>query len=262
MAFLYRTEDAKLINSVRPLPYIREEGKLAREKMANFFFQTISKDEVLGLVEAKTSTVVNQTNRSVNIKNSDEFEFARLLDWEQRFSNVYSEDDWIHAQSSYPFIDSVAKIFWLCNHLRNNGTIEFPLTQAWNRYYNTWEVVVGNARIAPLRLFYHKPTLRVIRFKTEQCQEDINWIRTFSSLDSIEKYFGHAASINYREWGSSLIPGVHFYNKNRYDINKLEYQNKLATYYKINNGLKIDKEQSLHWNINKILDGINALGRL
>ena len=259
MSFLYRTEDTNLIISVKPLPYIREEGKLAREKMASIFFQTKSQDEILGLVEAKTSTVVDQINGSVNIRNSDTFEFARLLDWEQRFSNVYSEDDWAHAQDSYPFIDSVAKIFWLCDHLRNNGTIEFPLTQAWNRHYNTWEVVVGNARVAPLRLFYHKPTLQVIRYKTEQCQENINWIRTFTSLNSVEKYFGHAASINYREWCGSLIPGVHFYNKTRHNLNKLQYQNKLATYYKINNGLTIDKAKSLHWNINNILDKINAL---
>jgi hypothetical protein len=260
MAFLYRTEDTKLINSVKPFPYIRKDNDIAKNQMADIFFQLKGQDEILGLVEADKATVVEQTMASVNVRNSDEFEFARLLDWEQRFSNIYSDQDWGQAQTAYPFIDSIAKVFWLCDHLRNNGAIDFPLTQSWNRYYNTWEVIVGNARVAPLRLFYQKSTLPVIRFKTEQCQEDINWIRTFTSLDSIEKYFGHAASINYREWGSSLIPGVHFYNKNRYDINKLEYQNKLATYYKINNGLKIDKEKSLHWNINKILDGINALG--
>jgi hypothetical protein len=260
MAFLYRTEDVKLINSVKPFPYIRKDNDIAKNQMADIFFQLKGQDEILGLVEADKTTVVEQTARSVNVRNSDEFEFARLLDWEQRFSNSYSEDDWAQAQTAYPFIDNVAKIFWLCDHIRNNGTVDFPLTQSWNRYYNTWEVVVGNARIAPLRLFYHNTTLQVIRFKTEQCSENIEWIKTFNSLNDIETQFGHAALINYRAWGGTLIPGVHFYNKNRYNVNKLEYQNKLASYYKIHNGLNIDKEKSLYWNINNILDGINALG--
>ena len=259
MSFLYRTEDIKLINSVKPLPYLRHGHDVDKIRMADIFFQSLNQNEILGLVEADRSTVVEQICQSVNVKNCDEFEFARLRDWEQRFSNEYLEDDWIQAQSSYPFADSVAKIFWLCDHLRNNGTIEFPLTQAWNRCYNTWEVVVGNARIAPLRLFYHKPTLQVIRFKTEQCSEDVEWSTTFKSLNDIETHFGHAAVINYRAWDGSLIPGVHFYNKNRYGKNKLEYQNKLAIYYKMHDGLNINIEKSLYWNINNILDGINAL---
>jgi hypothetical protein len=262
MSFLYRTEDVKLINSVKPFPYIRKDNDIAKNQMADVFFQLKSQDEILGLVEADKTTVVEQTIRSVNVRNSDEFEFARLLDWEQRFSNVYSDQDWAQAQTVYPFIDSVAKVFWLCDHLRNNGTIDFPLTQSWNRYYNTWEVIVGNARVAPLRLFYQKSTLPVIRFKTEQCQQQVDWICSFDSLDSIENYFGHAAVINYRAWGGSLIPGVHFYNKNRYADDKLQYQNKLAEYVRQNGSLKIDTEKSLHWNINNILDKINALGRL
>jgi hypothetical protein len=259
MSFLYRTEDIKLINSVKPFPYIRKDNDIAKNQMADIFFQLKGQDEILGLVEADKTTVVEQTVRSVNVRNSDEFEFARLLDWEKRFSNTYSDQDWAQAQTAYPFIDSVAKVFWLCDHLRNNGTIDFPLTQSWNRYYNTWEVIVGNARVAPLRLFYQKSTLPVIRFKTEQCQQQIDWLYSFDSLDSIEKYFEHAAVINYRAWGGSLIPGVHFYNKNRYADDKLQYQNKLAEYVRQNGSLKIDTEKSLHWNINNILDKINAL---
>jgi hypothetical protein len=261
MTFLYRTEDIKLINSVTPLPYIKHGYDIDNTRMADIFFQSIRRNEILGLVEADKSTVVEQIRHFVNIRNSDEFEFARLRDWEKHFSNSYSENDWMRAQETHPFIDAVAKIFWLCDHLRNNGTIDFPITQAWNRYYNTWEVVVGNARLAPLRLFYHKPTLQVIRFKTEFCQQDIQWVKTFDSLNSIEECFRHTAVLNYRAWGGSLIPGIHFYSydKNKYTVDKLQYQNKLATYYKMNNGLKIDKEKSLHWNINNILDGINAL---
>lgn len=259
MPGLYRIEDTNLINSVKPLPYLRNGQDIDRIKMADIFFQSIHQNEVLGIVEAERSSIVGQVRRAVNVRNTDKFEFTRLLDWEQQYSKIYSEDQWLAAQQEYPFIDAVAKVIWLCDHLRNNGTIDFPITQAWNRYYNTWEVVVGNARIAPLRLFCKTVSLPVIQFKTEFCQPDIQWAKTFDSLNSIEEYFGHAAVVNYRAWGGSLIPGVHFYNKNKYNIDKLQYQNKLATYYKINNGLHLDEGKTLHWNINKILDGINAL---
>lgn len=260
MNFLYRTEDIKLINSVKPLPYIREESKVARHKMAEIFFQLKHPDETLGLAEVDTNSVVGQISEQVNVRSNDKFEFLRIADWETNFSHSYDQTQWKELLDSNPFADSVSKVFWLCDHIRNNGKIDFPLTQAWNRCYNTWEVVVGNARIAPLRLFYHNPTISVIRFKTEQCSKNIEWITTFKSLNDIETHFGHAAVINYRAWDGSLIPGIHFYNKNRYGKNKLEYQNKLAIYYKMHDGLNINIEKSLYWNINNILDKINALG--
>lgn len=259
MTGIYRTEDVKLISSVKPLPYLRNGEDIDKTKMSDIFFQSIHQNNVLGIVEAERSSIVSQVRRTVNIRNTDEFEFIRLLDWEKQYSKIYLKDQWLAAQQEHPFIDAVAKIFWLCDHVRNNGTIDFPVTQAWNRYYNTWEVVVGNARIAPLRLFCKTDSLPVIQFKTEFCRLDIQWVKTFDSLNSIEEYFGHAAVINYRAWAGSLIPGVHFYNKNIYADNKLQYQNKLAAYCKVNNGLQLDEGKSLYWNINKILDGIDAL---
>jgi hypothetical protein len=259
MNFLYRTEDIKLINSVKPLPYIREESKVARHKMAEIFFQLKHPDETLGLAEVDTNSVVGQISEQVNVRSNDKFEFLRIADWETNFSHSYDQTQWKELLDSNPFADSVSKVFWLCDHIRNNGKIDFPLTQAWNRYYKLWEVTVGNARIAPLRLFYNEPTVSVIRFKTEKCQENINWIKVFNCLDDIEQHFGHAALINYRAWAGNLIPGVHFYNKDRYNKNKLEYQNKLAIYYKMHDGLNINIEKSLYWNINNILDKINAL---
>jgi hypothetical protein len=88
----------------------------------------------------------------------------------------------------------------------------------------------------------------------------MQWIKTFESLNDIEDYFGHTASINYRAFGGSLIPSVHFYDKEKYDTVKLSYQNKLAEYYKKNKSLGIDINKSLHYNVSKILDGLNALG--
>lgn len=259
MKFLYRTEDVKLINSVKPLPYLKEDTKILSEQMAEVFFRLKPNTDILGIVDADKNSVVGQTSTQVNIKSSDDFEFLRIEDWEQNYSKVYNESDWNKLLDTTPFADSVAKVFWLCDHLRNNGSIDFPITQAWNRYHKTWEVTVGNARIAPLRLFYKNDTLSVIRYKTEFCQEDIAWTKTFASLKEIEQHFGHAALINYRAWGGSLIPGIHFYNKNRYNVSKLEYQNKLATYFIKNAGLGIERERSLYYNINKILDGINVL---
>lgn len=261
MKFLYRTKDVKLINYVKTLPYLKDKNnEVLGHEMAEMFFRLKYPDEVLGLVEADTKSVVSQEKESTNFRSTDEFEFLRIAEWEEKFSRQYTEDEWREVLTEYPFAECVAKVFWLSNHLRVGGSIEFPITQAWNPCYNTWEVIVGNGRLAPLRLFYHKPTIPVIRFKTSGCNQDIQWTTIFNSLQEIINYFGQNALINFRAWGGSLIPGVHFYDKEKYDEIKLGFQNKLALYYKKNDGLGINPRKSLHHNINKILDGLNALG--
>jgi len=256
---LYRSEDIKLINSVKPQPYVRKGNIPDKAFMSEVFFRSKHANETLGVVLADKQSVVGQLKQEVNVRHSDEFEFQRLSHWEKNYSTEYSEDQWNQILKESAFADSVAKIFWLSDHLRSGGKIEFPITQAWNRYHLVWETVVGNARIMPLRLFCKEDAIEVIRFKAEFCDQDIKWTKIFNSLDDVEEYFGHGAVINYRAWGGSLIPGVHFYNKNKYTPSKLEYQNKLARYFAQHHSLGIDKDKSLYWNINNILDGIHAL---
>lgn len=250
--------DPNRIQSVRVINFFDKDripehlnSTKPRYLMSDFFFLSIFPEEQLGLVE------VNKRDSIDKLSFDEKLEYKKLFSWQKNCTKFVNDEQWEDTCANDFKFEDVAKMFWLCDHLAKGGTLEFPMTQAYNRYYNTWETTVGNGRIPALRYFYTKDTIELIRFKTKFCKEEIDWKQTFNSLHDIENYFNHPAVINFRAWGGNLIPGVHFFNRDEYKNCKVEYHNKLVEYFKINNSLNIDTDRSLCFNISNILEKIS-----
>lgn len=250
--------DPKRIQSVRVINFFDKDKIPAYAKdikprylMSDFFFLSIFPEEQLGLVE------VNKRESIDKMSFDEELEYKKLFSWEKHCTRFIKEEEWEDTCKKDFKFEDVSKLFWLCHHLSKGGELEFPMTQTFNRYLRSWEITVGNGRVPAIRYFYKKDSIELIRFKTKYCSENVEWKHKFNSLQDIESYYNHPAVINFRAWGGSLVPGVHFYNRDEYKNFKVEYHNKLVEYFKVNNTLNIDPDRSLLVNISNILEKIS-----
>jgi len=224
--------------------------------MASAFFQSKWPEETLGLTEVESNKVITKSSKDFNYKSTDEYELKKFYHWEKNYCQKFSKEDWNNFTiEQVSKIEQVAKSIWLCDYLRKGNTLDFPITQAWNPFYEDWETIVGTARLPAIRFFNKTKTINVIRFTTKG-YNNIKFDVEFNKLDDIHNYYQHHAYINYRAWNGSLIPGVHFLNRDTYSSQKLQYHNRLVKYCKRNKGLNFNSKKDLKYNLSKILDQI------
>jgi hypothetical protein len=245
--------DSKLIRSVSVInryttvpAYVKDTDPKCF--MADVFFLSKNAQDVLGLVDVPKNEVVGKYSYDENL------EFEKIKYWEKHFCYKFSnEEEYFNTTRANLIVEDTPKLFWLCDHLRKGNKIDFPISQAWNRYYNEWETTVGNARLPAIKYFYKEDTIKVIRFKTSYCNKEIEWVTTFNDFNKLQTYYDNRVFLNFRAHGGSLIPGVHFYNLDTYTPIKLKYHNKLVKYCKRNKGLNLNRKLTLGENVERIL---------